>query len=157
MKNIFLILTLVTILFASCKQDDNSLVTTGATTLTGLNSVPQIITTGTAKMSYAYSERNRTFTYQVDYTNLADSCTAIGIGKFLPGQLIPASGIFQLSSTFSTPVSLQRRTTGSYTGNFIVDGFSVTIDDIKAGKYCVFVRSKAYSTNGGEVRGQITL
>jgi hypothetical protein len=157
MKNIFLILTIVTLFFASCKQDDNSLVATGSTTLTGLNQVPTVTTGGTAVMSYAYNQRNRTFTYQVDYTNLSDSCTAIGIGKFLPGQLIPASGIYQLSSTFSTPVSLQRRTTGSYTGNFIVDGFSVTIDDIKAGKYCVFIRTKAYSTNGGEVRGQITL
>jgi hypothetical protein len=281
MKKIFIMLTVVALITTSCKKEDNSLVTTGTTIMTGLNMVPTNVSTGTAKMTYAYNERNRTFTYQVDFANLTDSCIQFGIARVSAGQVLPSatyqlfsygnhaaigaatiSGTgnvtavtivnpgFNVSGTtvivgkkwsantayavgeqissgallytvtaagttstiapvfitgtatdgtatlayagtaatflatntggnitvltiatagsgYTTPPAisvggytiggLQKNKTGTITGNFVVDGFSINIDDLKAGKYSAFIRTKSYftGTNNAEVRGLI--
>jgi hypothetical protein len=154
MKNIFYSICLLTIAFVSCKKESNDGVATSSVMLNGANVVPAVTSTGTAKFSYSYNANTNNFTYQIDYSGLTDSCTQFGVSFALPGQPLPSS-TFQLFN-FSSPISLQRRTAGTYTGNFIVDGQQMTLADLKAGKYCVYLKSKAYTTNG-ELRAQILL
>lgn len=153
MKNIFLILSLVTIVFTSCFKEDNDGVISATTTLTGANVVPAVTTTGTAKMDYAYNQNTRTFTYVIEYSNLADSCTQFGISNASAGQALPSS-TYQLFN-FGNATSLQRRTSGRFQGQFVVDGQSITLNDLRSGRFTVFLRSKINSANG-EVRGQIS-
>jgi hypothetical protein len=155
MKKIFLILSIITVAISSCTKDDNEKVYTGTANLTPTQVVPAAANAGTGTISYAYNQNNRTFTYQVNFANLTDSCTQIGIARAPIGQAVPSS-IFQLSS-FNGVTTLQRRLSGTINGNFVVDGQAITLADLLAGKYCVFLRRRVTSTtNVDEIRGQIT-
>ncbi len=149
-----MICSVLVLAFTSCTKEDNERVTTGTSTLLGTNNVPAVTTTATAKASYSYNALRRVFTYQVEYTGLTDSCTQIGIARASAGQAVPASA-FQLFN-FNTPASLQRRTAATYAGFFIVDGYQMVLDDLLTGKYCIYLRSKAFNTGGGEIRAQIS-
>ncbi len=154
MKKIFLILTIITVVCSSCFKDDNDGVTTSTTTLNGTNVVPVVTTSGTASCKFSYNANTNQVVYQIDYNNLTDSATQFGISYALPGQILPTL-TYQLINFGAT--SLQKRKTGSYSGNFVVDGQQMTLADLQAGKYCVYLRSKAFNTGSGEVRGQVVL
>ncbi len=154
MKNIITILTIATILCTSCTKEGNNSTVTGTTILSGSNVIPSNTSTATATLSYTYNANIRTFSYQIDYTGLTDSCTQFGITKASAGQTFPAA-TYQLVN-FNTAVSLQRRTTASFTGSFIVEGQQMILDELRNGKYAVYLKSKAYNAAGAsEVRGQI--
>ena len=154
MKKIFFILSILTVVITSCTKDDNEKVLTGTASLTPAQVVPAAANAGTGTISYAFNQNNRTFTYQVNFANLTDSCTQIGIARAPIGQAVPSS-IFQLSS-FNGAATLQRRPSGTINGNFIVDGQAITLTDLLGGKYCVFLRRKSGSSNADEIRAQIT-
>jgi hypothetical protein len=158
MKYIYFLLAIVAIGFTGCFKDDNNGVTTNSVTLNGTNVVPAITTSGTAKFDYSFNANTNTFTYKIDYSGLTDSCTQFGISKVLPGQLLPTS-TFQLFN-FGAPSSLQRRVNGTFNGFFVVDGFQMTLNDLRSGQYSVYLRRRnpATPTSVGfeEVRAQIT-
>jgi hypothetical protein len=269
MKNIFLFITISSILFTSCYKDDNDTVTTGVTTLTGANVVPAVTTSATGKISFSYNANNKIVTYQLDYSNLTDSAiqfvidsvnfgshpieatltwsgtnvltgitlvnggsgntatsftfgqawaagatytagqqvfqgnnlytvtTAGTSGTLLPshtsGAVAATGGTATLTyaglatrlgftnnnnvvtaatiaaggsgstTAFSTNFVLgtftknfQRAKSGTYTGNFIVDGQRFKLEDLRAGKYTAYIRTKAFPVNG-ELRGQLIL
>ncbi len=159
MKKIIFSLLIASVLFTSCYKDNNDGVTSGTATLTGTNVVPAVTTAGTGKMTFAYNANTNIVSYQVDYSNLSDSCAQIGIAKVSPGQPLPTA-IFQLFN-FNAAISLQRRITGSYGGNFVVDGQQINLADLKAGRYCVYIKRRNTVTPSApavdELRGQIIL
>jgi CHRD domain len=152
MKNI-LIIMLAAIVLTSCYKDDNEGVINGSNTLTGADMVPAVTTTATAVFKYGYNANTNQLVYQIDY-DLAvptDSATQFGISAALPGQTFPSS-TFQLFN-FNGVSNLQRRTKSTYYGNFIIDKQQMKIEDLRAGKYCVYLKSKSFPN--GILRGQI--
>ena len=155
MKKIIFIVTLAIVALSGCYKEDNENVINGTAMLTGANSVPATSSAATAKITYAYNANLRTFTYQIDYANLSDSCTLMGIAKAQPGQVLPTATFQQF--TYGNALSLQRRTTGTITGSFIVEGQQMILSELRGGLYSVFLRSKAFPTApGSEVRANIT-
>ncbi len=144
---------LAAIVFTSCYKEDNEGVTSGTTTLKAAEVVPASVAPGTATFKYSYNANTNQVAYQIDYdlSVLTDSAIRFGISAALPGQMLPSS-TFQLFN-FNGVGNLQRRSKSTYYGNFIIDGQQMTLSDLRAGKYCVFLNSKSFPN--GAFRGQI--
>jgi hypothetical protein len=155
MKKLLFSIAIVAITFSSCRKDDNDGVTVGSTVMTSANTVPSNPSTATGKLEYSYNHNTRIFSYKATYASLTDSATGILFAQALPGTLFPTFTTQQFF--FNGATNLQRRTTSTYNGLMTVDGVVVKLEDLKAGKYSVVLRSKTYNTGSGELRGQIVL
>jgi CHRD domain len=104
-------------------------------------------TGGTATLTYAG------LATRLGFTNSNNVVTAASVAAGGSGSTTAFSTNFVLG-TFTK--NFQRAKSGTYTGNFIVDGQRFKLEDLRAGKYTAYIRTKAFPVNG-ELRGQLIL
>ena len=155
----------------SCEPDEELKKTTDYSktgiVLTGAQETPAVPSTGKGSMDVFYSKASKTLSYTVNWSDLADSVTAMHIHGLSPVGF--ASGIVQhiisgvgtSSGTNGAQFSAQRvnpgplrfSKTGTISGTLLVDGAVIKEADLLNGFYYMNIHSKTYT--GGEIRGQI--
>lgn len=150
MKNKFLILAAVVTMglgFAACDEDVADDVITKTAAMTGDQEVPAVTTSGSGTVSYTYNKSNKVLSYTATWTNMTDSAISMHIhGLGLRGQSAPVFQNFTLNA-------LQRQKSGTYTGTLLIDGSSITAENLLGGRYYLNLHSKAFP--GGELRAQL--
>lgn len=142
--------TLVAFLFASaaCTTDklDDDIYTVTNLPISGLQEVPQRLTSGNGTMDFVYNKELRTLSYTIRWNSLTGPVVQAHIHG--TAQKGVNAGILQdWTSTISKTIA------GTYTGSVLIDGVVFREEDLFLGRYYVNIHTALYP--GGEIRGQI--
>lgn len=136
------------ILSSSCTTDklDDKVLTATNVPLSGLQEVPQRLTSGNGTMDLVYNKDQRTLSYTVRWNSLTGPVTAAHIhGTAEKGV---NAGILQDWTS-----SISKTVAGTYTGTVLMDGVIFTEENLLLGRYYVNIHTAMFP--GGEIRGQI--
>ncbi|MGB8192390.1 MAG: CHRD domain-containing protein [Chitinophagaceae bacterium] len=135
-------------LFSSCTSDNLSdkILTVNNLPLSGLQEVPQRLTSGNGTMDLVYNKDLRTLSYTVRWNSLTGPLVQAHIhGTAEKGV---NAGILQ-----DWTASISKTIAGTYSGSVLIDGVVFTEENLLLGRYYVNIHTTLYA--GGEIRGQI--
>ncbi|HEX6193065.1 MAG TPA: CHRD domain-containing protein [Chitinophagaceae bacterium] len=117
--------------------------------VSGAQVVPVSASPALGSMDVSYIRTDKLLNYKLTYSGLSGTPTGVGlyglapvgygVSPTTPFQVIPLTGL---------------TTSGTISGNLLVDNISVKEENVLNGQYYILIRTAAYPA--GEIRGQIT-
>jgi CHRD domain len=135
-------------IFSSCTSDklDDEVLSATNLPMSGLQEVPQRLTSGNGSMDFVYNRDSRTLSYTVRWNSLTGPVVQAHIHG--TAQKGVNAGILQ---DWTTPIP--KAVSGTYSGSVLIDGVVFREEDLLLGRYYVNIHTAMYP--GGEIRGQI--
>ena len=134
--------------FGSCTTDKltDEIYTANNLPISGLQEVPQRLTSGNGTMDFVYNRDTRLLSYTVRWNSLTGPVVQAHIhGTAQKGF---NAGVLQDWTS-----SISKTVAGTYTGNVLIDGVVFKEEDLFLGRYYVNIHTAQFP--GGEIRGQI--
>lgn len=136
------------LIFSSCTTDklDDKILTATNLPISGLQEVPQRLTSGNGTMDFVYNKDLRTLSYTIRWNSLTGPLVQAHIHG--TAQKGVNAGILQ-----DWTATIAKTVAGTYTGSVLIDGVVFREEDLLLGRYYVNIHTALYT--GGEIRGQI--
>lgn len=149
-KLLFTTIAASSLIFYSCKKDDNktntNVVSKTGVVLSGSQEFPQKTSTASGTMDYSYDKSTKMLSYTVNWSSL----TGMPTGSHIHGTAPRGANAGIKHDFFS---SLPKTTSGTYKGSVMVDGVAIKQDSLLLGFY--YMNLHTPTNPGGEIRGQI--
>ncbi len=143
--SILLLLALSTVFYA-CKKDEVSSLMTVSATLSGVNEVPAVVTTGAGTLTGTYDKDTKVITYNIQWT--VEGAALTGMHFHGPASTTENAGVIIGFSGYSTANK------GTFTG--VLPALTAAQEvDFLAGKWYLNIHSER--NRGGEIRGQVSV
>lgn len=147
-KLLLLVTALSLFIFSSCTTDklNDEIYTVSNLPLSGLQEVPQRLTSGNGTMDLVYNKETRLLSYTVRWNSLSGPVVQAHIHG-------TADKGFNAGVLQDWTSAISKTVAGTYTGTVLIDGVVFKEEDLLLGRYYVNIHTALFT--GGEIRGQI--
>lgn len=137
------------------RDEIQNLYTRSGLVLSGAQETPANASAATGTLSVSYSKLTSILSYTITWSGLSGNPTGIGLYGLAPrGYMAPPSPLGKYTNGIAQNITgYTAATTGTFSGTVLVDGVTITENDVLNGMFYINIRTAANPY--GEIRAQV--